>query len=787
MNSGVLRLIVCLIVRLHPPFATHPDRASTHHSTAAAMNRDKDIAVSSTTMPPCNHGKANEYIRASEVPQGSDMRHQSPPRRSFIEKLGLYNIGVLFFGAVASFLAMAFLSLLWSGSETARNGRPTPAIWFTIAETPNWATRVVTIGSVVIRVATAAQMGVFAALVAAWTLETTGASAENLPLLSIIRTVNNGPQSHIWNVFHSIRVGSKRVYSAMILIAIVDVLALQFTSTLLVTDFGQATVVPRATQQALGYGIISQYTNESESGFGSIQPSYGVNLLQTPPPAYPRFAEFFDPASSHFGSDYVDTGETYRAFLPIGFSDTRGLLRAYEGPATVLDSQVRCTRPSVAISNITYAFAFEAADNSPHELLIVGNVSTDGSVPGLTVKAAWNSGSFMASALAKHYANMTDWRLSYSVVNVGDIEAQGSVMTEGGKSAPWSVLLLNITGDWTDVLGMVNYTTGAPYAGNDVVGPYTWIQEPSGIWTTLKTTDANSTVDFGISATLCYIALDTNDLWIHAKSEQDFSEPQNMTWNLGDRRYDTQVVRAMLGATNERLTPDRRGILTLQQPANWTAATMKQTGEDYIWIINQLALGGFVSPAAQRYYPDADWDLYMPGTAILTPFSQTNSVHRTLSSVFQDIMHTTRNPALAFQALYTTMSQTAYYGMLPLFSLESTATVATSETFSVPVQWTCFGIVMGLLVIHAILVVTAVVLFLLETDHSLLGNAWQAVAQVSSSDTMDTMHHASNMTDLEVKRLLRMNSYEDNEVVLRTGSDSGRSQAVYRRGTGDNR
>lgn len=50
---------------------------------------------------------------------------------------------------------------------------------------------------------------------------------------------------------------------------------------------------------------------------------------------------------------------------------------------------------------------------------------------------------------------------------------------------------------------------------------------------------------------------------------------------------------------------------------------------------------------------------------------------------------------------------------------------------------------------------------------------------------MDTMHHASNMTDEEVKRLLRMNSCEDNDVVLKTSVDTGRSQAVYREVPGE--
>lgn len=739
-----------------------------------------------SVMPSYGYGKAIEYIRASETPQEPDMRSQPPPRRSFIEKLGLYNIGVLVFGAVASFLAMAFLALLWSGAETARNGRPTPDTWFTIVETPNWATRVVTMGSVVIRVATAAQMGVFAALVAAWTLETTGASAENLPLLSIIRTVNNGPQSHIWNVFHSMRLGSKKLYSAMIVVAIMDVLALQFTSTLLVTDFGPGTVVPRAEKQALGYGIISQYYNESDSRFGRIQPWYGVDLLQAPPPAYPRFAEFVDPASSHLGTDYVDTGEVYRAFLPIGFSDTRGLLRAYNGPATVLSSRVRCTRPSIAISNVTFVDAYETSINSPHELLVVGNVTVGGGIPGLTVDPTSNSGPFMASALAKHYANTTDWRLSYSALSFlsGSVKDEGIAISGSVKSNPLPVLLLNVTGDWTDVLDMVDYAD-PPRPNTDVVGPYTWVEEPSGIWTNLKTTDANSSVGFGISATICYMAQDTDDVWVNATSEQDFSEPKNMTWNTDSWQYETEMVRKMLGATNENLSPAKRGIFALQQPANWTATRMNQTGEDYIWLTHQISLFSLRHPAAQVYYSDIDWSLYSPQTAILTPYSQYISVHRTHSALFQDTIQSTLNPALAFQAIYTTMSATAYYGMLPLFALENTAMVATSETLSMPVQWTCFGIVMGLVCIHAALVLAAVVLFLVNSEHSLLGNAWQAVAQVSSCDTVEAVQRASDMTDLEVRRLLRMGSLGDGEVVIGTGADGGRSQAVYRRGVGD--
>lgn len=738
------------------------------------MNQDKDIAASSMTMPSYNRGKPSEYVRASEVPFESEDRHQSPSRRSFIEKLGLYNIGVLVVGAVASFLAMAFLALLWIGSETAKNDRSTPLIWYAIAAMPNWATRVATIGSVVIRLATAAQMGVFAALMAAWTLETEGASAEHLPLLSIIRTVNNGPQSHIWNVLHSLRIGSRKSYSAMIVIAILNTLALQFTSTFLVTDFGSVTVVPQAGQQAVGYGILSQYDNEEGSQKGRIKAPIGVDLNLHTPSTYPRFAEYVTPGSMHFDEDYADTGDTHRAFVPLPVSSARGALREYEGPATVVDSSVRCTRPSISVKNITWLRT--NGDNEPDEIVISGRLTLDGSIPGMTVNVTEDThGLFMTNAVAKIYANTSDWRLSYSMAIPGEVQMP-SVAT--GDGILWSFLLLNITGNWTGVLEETDWMTLN-------VGPFDWTQSPSGIWTDLRTT--NASLDIGMRGTICFLSLDSNDLWIHANSTRDFPEPTGLSWLIGLWRYETEVVRKMLGATKEHVSLNDRGILELQAPPNWTQAIMPQVGDPFIGPSIFSSLRRLVHPEIAYFYPNATIEGYFPQTAVLTPFSQHCSINRALSSVFQDIIQTTLNPALAFQALFTTMSQIAYYQSLPLFNMEALATVRTSETFTVPRHWTGFGIVMGLLVVHAVLVVTAVWIFLAETDHSLLGNAWQAVAQVSSSDTMDTVHHASNMTDVEVKRLLRMNSAEDSEVVLRTGLDDGRSQAVYRRGTGESR
>ncbi|UPX13646.1 uncharacterized protein EKO05_0004146 [Ascochyta rabiei] len=273
-----------------------------------------------------------------------------------------------------------------------------------------------------------------------------------------------------------------------------------------------------------------------------------------------------------------------------------------------------------------------------------------------------------------------------------------------------------------------------------------------------------------------------HDLTIYANSERDFVEPRNLSRIRDLWKYDTEDVRKMLGATREPLSVNDRGILNLQPPANWTETILNVTTQDYLAASILGGLRKLENPDLKTYYPDYDQSRVYPQTAVLTPFSPYNSIHRAHTALFQDVIQSTENPALAFQALFTTISSMAYYNALPLFFLDHNATIATSRSFTIQVQWTGFAVIVALLVVHAFLVITAVVLFLSKTDHSLLGNAWQDVAQVSSSDTMNTMYHATNMTDLEVKRLLRMNRCEDNEVVLKTGADSGRSQAVYRRG-----
>lgn len=738
------------------------------------MEYNRDMAISSTAVAYDKNEKTRDYVHHSEVPSETGMRVPCLTHRSFVAKLGLWNVIVLIAGAVASSLAMAFLALLWAGSESARQGQNTPKIWFTIAEM-GWATRVVTVASVLIRLATAAQMGVFAALVAAWILETTGATTEHLPMLSIIRTVNNGPQSHIWNVFHSLRIRSKWLYSTLVILAILDAFALQFTSTILITDFGRGTtaIIPPSDDLPISYGVSNLYGDDA----GNIQPGVGVSFFRSAPSTYARFAEY--KTTAHLDEDYADTGETLRAYLPFGLSEERSALRDYRGPATVVDNRVRCSRPSVSVYNVSFLDT-TFATNEPYEIAIAGNVVLEGSIPGATVDISGadnpTEGEFLTSAMARiPWINNTDWRLSYSTPSINSVNFGGGLLESSNSGFP--LLLINVTGNgWADLIESANFSDSFFF------GPYDWKQTSSGIWTDLE--PSNESLDIGFSATLCFADLTADNYAVHANAGRNFADAElrNMTWNADARTYDTKPIRKMLGVSKQEFSPGDRGIFDLLPPANWTLERMNKSDSTYLTEPILSGMAGFVNTQIPYNYPfAAQMRSYWGASPTLTLYSADSSVHRTHAALFQDVIQTTRNPALAFQALFAVLTQMVYYDLLSQFNIIDNATYTMTESVTVPRGWIGFGVVVALLILHAALVVVAVVLFLSKTDHSLLGNAWQAVAQISSGDTMDTLHHASNMTDLEVKQLLKMNNYDANEVVLKTGADGGRSQAVYRR------
>lgn len=64
-----------------------------------------------------------------------------------------------------------------------------------------------------------------------------------------------------------------------------------------------------------------------------------------------------------------------------------------------------------------------------------------------------------------------------------------------------------------------------------------------------------------------------------------------------------------------------------------------------------------------------------------------------------------------------------------------------------PVQWKASGAVLGLLELHASLVITVVIMFLMGSKMSLLEHTCQDVSQVMPTDTAEAVYHSAKTAD----------------------------------------
>ncbi|KAH7068935.1 hypothetical protein BKA63DRAFT_520340 [Paraphoma chrysanthemicola] len=600
----------------------------------------------------------------------------------------------------------------------------------------------------------------------------------------MIRCANTGPQALIWNVMHTIPKGIQLGYSFLIVTTILNALALQFISTLLLADFGNSWVLSSArtnitdatsTNSVLDRVYPIQYaigdSNESRgSGYTSIT---GSNAWHSGSSTFPSFAEYkHDPST---GAAFQDTGLTYRGFLPFNNASLRKSLMTYHGPLTVVDERVVCVKPQ--FRNLTFEI------NRTKRNILSGDMIFNNTHPD--VFQTEENPSFNCSMSNLNPARGNFWQLSLCELT-GIAGLKNSIRpveifydsetgknnthdTAGENTFGW--LFLNIT-----TADGFNYTDG--FSGDDlgtIQVPLLQIETPQGPWARANST--NVTID----ASYCVMKPATDVYIATIKSTWDTTSGDgHLYWNAS--KYDTTEVRMMFNAlgpaepaaltfgdASGMLNHEDRGILGLTPVADWNAtrATLRYNTSysDYrSWMLWS------VLKSSDSDNPQSD---IAPGF-LLIPDEEVSTIHRSLLWVVLDILSNTRNPALALQSLLHCVMSNTYYDLYNSFDLKTNDPSYTEvESRYIPIQPKHFYAVLALLGLHAVLILIALVLFLTRTEMSLLGNSWQAVAQVMSSDTAEAMHHGSTATDNEVIHAVR-----DQRIRIARSEQSGRLEAI---------
>lgn len=273
----------------------------------------------------------------------------SPTRdRSLSARIGWQAAASLVISLITILGVAGFLGFFWFAGLDNH-------IWHKIM-IAGWATRAVTIATLVLRLAIDLQVGIAAAMLAAVLLESCSVQLHAAAKASIMRAT--APQPRLMLDLVPGIIGPKWTSTsrgpasciAAILLLVLTTTALQFCSTILLTDLALGQLPSLAIERTAAYDF-------NYGTYGNMQPvapgvamgidgivggSYPIQL-RTPtwsrnPPSYPAFGEYSRQLAPIDGVD--DTGVLLRAFVPFADAQSRETLRNYSGPAMVLDSRV---------------------------------------------------------------------------------------------------------------------------------------------------------------------------------------------------------------------------------------------------------------------------------------------------------------------------------------------------------------------------------------------------------------------------------------------------------------
>ena len=303
---------------------------------------------------------------------------------------------------------------------------------------------------------------------------------------------------------------------------------------------------------------------------------------------------------------------------------------------------------------------------------------------------------------------------------------------------------------------------GSSITGTDIQGSKTTISTNTSSWT----------------VSICYSAWATADLDVDIFSNVNRSEPITH-WNHDQGYYTIPDVHDQMGELNGTITSIKsRGILQLAEKDSWIPDVKD-------------AIPNVIKPFVQEF-ADLNQDASLehmlpyqcsPCSALFAPYNSrlTNDFDKnfmfladfTLSDLFTQAIGKAGNGSMAraVSSLITMLSSMAYYDQMPGFARSSETSQVFFTTVLFPRSHLGFWLVAIALAAHIGLVALIALGFVIYSQHTLLGNHWQSIAQLQGPETEDLLVRTRMATDSDVKRALKVAGYEDVRVGIRSLED----------------
>ncbi|KAK5630557.1 hypothetical protein RRF57_006272 [Xylaria bambusicola] len=655
------------------------------------------------------------------------------PKLPLQKSLGVFSAVIILGGSFLILLAVSFLIFLWAGRGPVEGGIEAPRAWRYIM-LHGWATQAVTLTSLGLRVVIAAQAGLCTSMVAALLLERYGVPVSKLVQLSIARSVNVGPMEFLYSSRKIGKMALLKPEALLLFILALTAIGIQFSSTILLSDFGTTRLVRDANQILMNVAISSSTSSQKPgplSTFGSIDSSMIL---------FGELDSQFDPAPNQIGVS--DTGIKRRAFLPFPKED-RIALQHFSGAAFSSVSRVACIKPSMkAILDFS----------SKGYLLIQGSVNYNKSLEDAgqppTEKCYTAVGDYEFCLPTKFNCSLPgshdtqpnpQWTTAvcHLGINVSDVlpgwDRKGSLFDFTSGVWPHLVFTTNIpSSDWQHIkpfvpLTLDNATSYGEWVSNEI--------EPEKF---INTTFCLSTL-YGTIASLTM----TGNL--------NQTEP-GLLFNTTTGSPEVDSLQTLFGAGGVHKTPAGRGILTItgevQDPASLSSFDVNKTFAQGAIDYGSIALG--VGPAA------GVWDNSGGNSVSLCDHCDIlgYSVPDDIAALFQNIINTTGRAAVAVDTYLAILSRWWYYYLLPRFDVPGYVDVAFAAEVLLPLRWRGIIAVLVLIGVNTVVMWIIATLYVRRTQFSFAGNYWHAVAQLISKETMPLLEKSREMNDEDLKEQL---------------------------------
>ncbi|KAI1084956.1 hypothetical protein F5B20DRAFT_575423 [Whalleya microplaca] len=676
------------------------------------------------------------------VPTFASTIRKAPRREKwrFRESIGRYGALVIIGGSILSPVMIGLLAVLWGGQGPG-SGDQAPESWRYVA-LKGWLTAVVTLLSLVIQLCTSAQALICTSLVAATMLETTGVPLSQVAEISTMRAANDGPWRLVFLIFRSSIRKFLNLQPLLMLVLFIGTMATQFASTILVTDLDVSSITgyPNQTQLNTSLSDQIQFYQPSSSQWG-IRPT-----------DYAPFGEISSGISVEpTAQGFSDTGNIKRLFLPL-FHDNRAKLRHYRGSAYGINSRVACAPP-------VFSGEFQAMDPGalplPYVLTMVGNISYEATLgnAGLSIPPLCADGTCLPTKFnctiptAGLPGRLGTYICLPDLTNV--VDSDNFTFFSDGRDSPVTP---------HSMISLVTRTNGSFNDWKFVNNASTIPSNPAreGEWARWHLGDG---INFDVS--LCF----SEHLWESSQVDMSIShdtvEP-TVPFDPRTRSVDTRAARTLLGVNPSATNASARSLFTVNEIRDTTTNSRLLH-----YLDGAIGSGIFGIPE-----PPAGITINGDGASYGKP---SISPYLDYPLVFQDTLNETDHPALAIQAIFSIMAQTLHYANLAMLDVPENVSITTSVSTTVPVRWTGFAIVTGIVCLNIVCVITVSSLFLVRTRFSKQGHFWHTVSQLISEESVELLQASpESRDDHAVKAVLK----ENPEVVVARCRNTGRVQVL---------